>query len=1019
MDSVVFVGINLADGVAQVTWRKSSFKYILGAAVGSYCYYKTQQHLARYNARDSLAVYVVRAISERLYYYVYRILDRFTIRLNKGVRRRFQRNLSMVRTTVREGHSHQMAAAERNSATETALNTVRSMGMEPYVVSPSPREIDEAGCRIHYSMADLNQHVRWDEVTPNHVFVLIDVDYYVDMDYLLSHGNPVLMYTFQPETVSGVVTDGYFTIGANDLVTYRVSGGKDVTHQVWNYNQDVVMTEHHSGWWAVIVDVLQMIGLMPGVNSVCSHIDQFHVSKHRRMIAITPFAQMPLMGALYGTRLARCKYTLNDEFVGLISMVTTNEQKSPVMSVARKGDLANATVPLTAIEALKLSHGIEPSKHISDVVRRAKVDIDTACILQAYLLSLGPPPNVVVHAPGSFAKHYQVHGMDKPLDDGRPYARRFAAPPLSEESVFPTDCPQNNHASVEGRITKPQIAARKRQHIVARFYKYASEFVEHLVPVPHQGQPLTVQEVDDRQNKPAQRARSQQVHMIDEEEMVVRAFLKREAMATPNDARNISTVPVTHTLRLSSFTLAFKQECLVDADWYTPCKTPAQIAQRLMDIASRNENLRERDLSRMDGSELEFQTVYVQDAAYLRWCAPEHKDELYTLLTSEHRPQSRHKYGKYDPGWSKLSGSPTTTDGNTMKVAHADYCAARESGMGPLGAWEYVCQNIADYGDDGVEGDQVDEDTVKRVYSMLGFDLKFLKTVRRGNPVNFLGRVFVDLWSTPASIQSPHRTLMKLHTTTNRDLSVEEIGSRKCESYRITDGRTPFISNWINCYMRNVAYDGEVTRVPLEDIPFFTRRREDIVDTWPQTGEIPVSLVAEELECTESAIQQHMDLLDAYVGDVMEIPRFTIAVVRPKVDALVDSEIHEAGSIAENSTNPQQQEEQDGRYHIEAPHDTIRDFGHNGTRRNRSRRRSRTAARPNGPDKATNAKADACKTTGRTVAKPAQGNNVQAGQHAEGPRRQRNLRPEANAKGDGMRRPGECQVGKTRTGTLK
>jgi hypothetical protein len=105
------------------------------------------------------------------------------------------------------------------------LAAVRRIGFEPYVISPSPREKDEDGSRMFYGLADLRQRFKNDPLHDKHVIVMTDVDYYVDMEALLSYGRPVVLYSFTPQKVSGKVLDGYFTI-TNDLVHSGSLAGK-------------------------------------------------------------------------------------------------------------------------------------------------------------------------------------------------------------------------------------------------------------------------------------------------------------------------------------------------------------------------------------------------------------------------------------------------------------------------------------------------------------------------------------------------------------------------------------------------------------------------------------------------------------------------------------------------------------------------------------------------------------------------------------------------------------------------
>ena len=88
------------------------------------------------------------------------------------VRTQLQRELSLVCSNVREGHSHAKAASERNSATETMLAAVRRLGFEPYVISPSPREKDIDGSRMFYGLADMRQQFKHDPLSDKHIIVI-------------------------------------------------------------------------------------------------------------------------------------------------------------------------------------------------------------------------------------------------------------------------------------------------------------------------------------------------------------------------------------------------------------------------------------------------------------------------------------------------------------------------------------------------------------------------------------------------------------------------------------------------------------------------------------------------------------------------------------------------------------------------------------------------------------------------------------------------------------------------------
>ena len=126
-------------------------------------------------------------------------------------------------------HSHGAAAMYRTSAAHAIKNAIRCVGCSPYSVSCSERD-DCDGSRCFYSVRDLVQDFKLDPITNNHIMSMVDVDYYCEMPEYMSHGVPILLYTFVPNDVSGESDDAMFTI-VDDTVTMFVDGGAIYKHK--------------------------------------------------------------------------------------------------------------------------------------------------------------------------------------------------------------------------------------------------------------------------------------------------------------------------------------------------------------------------------------------------------------------------------------------------------------------------------------------------------------------------------------------------------------------------------------------------------------------------------------------------------------------------------------------------------------------------------------------------------------------------------------------------------------------
>ena len=178
------------------------------------------------------------------------------------------------------------------------------------------------------------------------------------------------------------------------------------------------------------------------------------------------------------------------------------------------------------------------------------------------------------------------------------------------------------------------------------------------------------------------------------------SFQKKEPYTKYNWPRNISTVPTDHTIRLSTYTYALKQDRLKKCDWYLPCLTPIEISNKFHLFCQTHEKVDETDHDKFDGRISRWIRLNVEHPIYHRHFRREFSKELGDLLARELGAPGRTKNGvKYEPECSRLSGSPLTTDGNTIINAFVGYCCGRMRGMTPVQAWQEIglC-----YGDDGL-----------------------------------------------------------------------------------------------------------------------------------------------------------------------------------------------------------------------------------------------------------------------------------------------------------------------------
>ena len=211
----------------------------------------------------------------------------------------------------------------------------------------------------------------------------------------------------------------------------------------------------------------------------------------------------------------------------------------------------------------------------------------------------------------------------------------------------------------------------------------------------------------------------------------------------------------------------------------------------------------ETDFSKFDGTISNWLREYVEIACYTAWVSSEYKTELRERISAELSSTAVTTLGvRYLPGGSRLSGSPLTTDGNTLINAFVTYCALRESGYSPQEAWDALGIYA---GDDGLSPGVPDQ--IELTAKCLGLSVKAkiccapdmsLPSLSAGSHPTFLARIFYDPWNGAAgSIQDPLRMLSKIHLTTSpNNIPIDLAAIHKLRGILLLDPDAPIISEW-------------------------------------------------------------------------------------------------------------------------------------------------------------------------------------------------------------------------------
>lgn len=737
-------------------------------------------------------------------------------------------------------HSHGVLARGRLNATEAIYGALRARGLEPYPISASQRE--EGGQRLYYTQKDLREPFRNSVVNGSNALVMIDVDYYVDINWYLSFGLPVVLYTMLPCRAAGRFNECTYTFSSDQCLDVRVDGGAHYHHMLWDYTVD-------------FVSVPSVVGGQIAYDVQVLRLDELHavvMLLPRTSCAVVAFPYQPVK------RLAPVSASVTVIRIG-------ND-----VSLAHAGAGHAVTVPHKLFQACKIRLQETKTPNIAVIERILRnEDVDSPAIAAPMLFRL-----LGCHT-SSDEVHYQaINGLVH--EDGRNTVVS-CTPLIVPSAVAPVRSCNNDQECLRGRVESVRNTAVPSY----RYARYAQEFSSLVVPRQGCGVPISFDEVAELQGRPEQVARREQGKTtVFLEGFLVRAFQKRETYGKITSPRNISTVPPSHQLLLSSYAYSFKRDCLKDLEWYHPGLHPREVSSRIHDLAQRGP-LFTKDFSRFDGTISAWLRLHVEQSCYLRWVNPEDRAMLMALLKQEVNARGITSHGlPYSTGASRLSGSPVTTDANTLINAFSSYAVFRELGLGKNEAWESLGLYC---GDDGVDMARTEHfvQVSEAVANDLG--LKLTGNLVNAGPVLYCGRVFCNPWVSLDSMQDPIRTLGKLHVSSAAmDVPLETALANKAFGYGVTDPRTPWLSEWCQAVLRR--YEPDFSKATKSDIwrshnPWVQDDPELINATFYQLlGLDPFQAEGIRMSILESDYDPYLPILDHFQVGEVSLPAFPVVI---------------------------------------------------------------------------------------------------------------------------------------------
>jgi hypothetical protein len=675
-------------------------------------------------------------------------------------------------------HTHPSSAAVRTAAAASIAGTAAEMGYTAYFLQLSESDVraGRAGCRSWHWGKDVTVAPEVFNPPPNAALCLVDVDMYIDMPALLAqHPAQYLITTFQPTTVALDAGEYTFTFQADGSVEYRVSGGACYKHHIWDYSGDVlVAADVH--WWGSEVSVYS--------------VDKRQTDAHHQIISLAPMAHFlcPVIDGgrlLDGNRLQRLNPVVG-EFLR--------------MNVATKTGMARSTGRVGSYACATLTASVDDA--VAAIARLSSVDLSLAQVRQTAALSSDVQAAAIVdyHRAKTGHKVPTVYPVEQSVmryqygyyePDAKPSVTPFMSP-FMKGCYAPDQTRGNDEQCIAGRVTNVANEAQ----LTPFASRCVDEFLAFLIPDPQALEPVDVEEVHARQDRPSQRAllnRAGFTTALVDDDAYLEAMQKKEAYEKPTDPRNITIIPPVTKLHWSRVIYAFGS-ILKTQRWYAFSRTPRATALRVAEVCmAAKRNVAKTDANRWDGH-VAPALRSLERRALCRAFKVEWHERVLELASRQFGRRGKTKFGvKYELGWSRASGSTETSDFNTMDNAFIAYLHFRMRGLTMYESWDA----LGVYGgDDGLTAD-VDVDTYRRAATSVGQDFTIEPVLRNEHGVQFLSRYYSPfVWQgAPDSMCDIRRTLTKFHVTHSLPLGITPLQKlrEKCTGLVFCDPNTPLV----------------------------------------------------------------------------------------------------------------------------------------------------------------------------------------------------------------------------------
>jgi hypothetical protein len=726
------------------------------------------------------------------------ILD-YVIEANKTVTREKQsafasafQNAPFQNKHKAKMHTHAQNAADRTAAIDTMLSISDTTRRKPLDVQSSNYTAEKgiAALRTPVWWKDLDKKptVNFDtdgvDGQPNYFFwTMVDVEYYLKMDQLLSE-NPMVLWTMQPSKPCFQNEHYGYYFDKQNVCHLNVNGGSDFHSKIWDYNQEIFVATGFTDWW-------NLFSYRTNVVKVYKR----QVTDDWALVCLTPIYHTNVIGSL-AIKLKAFLYPGSFEPKPLEQYHPNDGTSSVIKTVGENGIgywIANGEGPSYTPEFISqkqfdsiMAFKARPNTTLSHASLMTRINKpeetykgDLACVL-----------NNNEHVQQVTAGYPTAHYTVPTIGDVKPMMIDIMPPVIQGECYVPAGSIANAKYAIEERIISVKSTVENDVQLRSWFKDFLKEF-------PTKQHPQGYEDVAKKQNRPNQKkALMEGLDNPDDYVLVNGCFMKKEAYLDQKAPRIITTAKSVHKVHYARFQMAIG-DIFKNFDWYAFGKTPKEIANIVANICSNStRSVQVGDFRRMDGAISPF-VRELELIFLLHVFDPIYHGELRKLHSEAYNQRCYLMDLVFEQEFARGSGNPETSNFNSLLSRFIIYCCYRHMKMTHDDAWKMPA---VVGGDDSLSSDLPDE-TFAYIASRFGQTAK-VKTIKRDSlGVNFLSRFYgYGVWKgEPDSTCDIPRTLSKFHTTVNLPTrtpdAMEKRAIEKAYSSYLTDENTPLVGD--------------------------------------------------------------------------------------------------------------------------------------------------------------------------------------------------------------------------------